>query len=506
MRRAACALLGLVAAACHDVEPLPAPDLAGAAMVLMLYRQDGALVRAAVVEPDQGLPPLSRETSRTVEVVAAGYPCPRGVYGLRAGEQTLLNMPNASGTIPAPMRASALGVTTDSANGGWTAVEPRGPSMNDVLTRLAMSADLCPQVVVERLDFDPDPSGNRLEDVDVESTTALGGGRALVVTSTTRVRGGGPDAELRRAFVIDDRGVTTPVDIVIRGTGTSSLPRGLFAGDSRGRVWHIARNGKVSRGTIEGGLDFLVDVDLGPYDMTEALVADSAITGEPAMFVAAVDGDLRGVVLEVGGQHNPVVRSVGASYPRLGAVSGDELFVGSLGLFEPAITRVVRDASGTWVTGRAPLPELPMGLEDGWVETTASVSVDPRGRVVLTQSFLDPPFYTRNGSSWFEQQGGTWQRADGVDLGFAALDSVALGDGVIAVAGTREDDSTVVFRQRNAGICHHIDYTRTRGRGNEGPAMVPLDHDTLLIIPEHTRSQAQIARVVSRPPACLDGP
>ena len=519
------ALVALCAAGCHETQALPAPDLTGAGSALVLYTSAGIPTRAELVDAAQGLPPFARDIAPETVVTAVAYACATAVYGLEAGPLELLPEPRTNLGLPSALRASSLRLAgaVDAAALAWASVDVTAEPLYTTLRRVDVEVDLCPDMVMEPLAFDPDPSITVLEATWIEAAVPLGDGRAVVVTRHE-------DGE-RQVFVIDRRGVVTTSTLAYRGGGYTALPPGFLRRDARGTLWHFGATSTttprspIARGTLEGGLDVVADFN-PPGSLTDVALLDAPEGGGPPTALLTMEqpnssGGVGSRVVEVQLVGEPravveldtheVVRRLPGNAPVLEVVSSDEFVVANTSLVSRTLDRY-RRADGEWMST---VEDLPEPLEDPRLEShterTGDLVVDSLGHATLFHTWTIPRSNDLAflGTSVVERRGGRWRRDERAIFSdtLSAMVVTRVDDGLTVVSGWADGgraDTRVALYQRGAGLCAVESFVRPFGNTRVAPTAVTLDEDTILVLPGRTSGRPFLWRRTTRPPACAN--
>jgi hypothetical protein len=523
--RACLPLVVVCAAGCHETQVLPAPDLGGAGSALVLYTSAGIPTRAELVDAAQGLPPFARDITPETIVTAVAYACAPAVYGLAPGPLELLPEPRTNLGLPSAQRASSLRLAgaVDTEALAWASVDVTVEPLYTTLRRVDVDVDLCPAMVVETLDFDPDPSIPVLEATWIEAALPLGDGRAVVVTRHE-------DGE-RQVFVIDRRGAVTTSTLAYRGGGYTALPPGFLRRDARGTLWHFGATSTttprspIARGTLEGGLDVVANFD-PPGTLTDVALLDAPEGGGPPTALLTLaqpnsSGGVGGRVVEVqlvGEPHavvkldtHEVVPRLPGNAPVLEVVRSDEFVVANTSFVSRTLDRYHR-VDGAWMSTVEDLPEpLEAPLLESHTERTGDLVVDSLGHATLFHTWTIPRSndVAFLGTSVVERRDGRWQRDDRAIFSdaLAAMVVARVDDGLTVVSGWADGgraDTRVALYQRGAGLCAVESFARPFGTTRVAPTAVALDQDTILVLPGRTAGRAFLWRRASRPAACAN--
>lgn len=515
------ALVLVCAAGCQETQVLPAPDLTGAGAALVLYTSAGIPTRVELADAAQGLPPFARDVTPETVVTAVAYACAPAVYGLEAGPLELRAEPRTNLGLPSALRASSLRLAgaLDTEALAWTSVDVTAEPLYATLRRVDVEVDLCPDMAVEPLDFDPESSIPSLEATWIDAALPLGDGRALVVTRQ--------DGRNRQVFEIDRRGTITTSTLAYRGH--AALPPGLLRRDAHGTLWHFSatsstvRLSPIARGTLEGGLDVVASFD-PPGDLTDVALLDPPEGGGPptALLTTAQANSSGGVgsrVLEVRLVGEPgavmeldtheVVRRQPGNAPVLGVVSNEELVVANAGPVSRTLDRYHR-VDDAWMSTHEDLPPpLDSPLLESHIERTGDIVIDSLGRATLFHTWTRPRANDLAflGTGVIEPRGGRWRRDERTIFAdtLSAIAATRVDDGLTVVSGWADGgraDTRVALYQRGAGLCAVESFVRPFGTTRAAPVVVALDEDTILVLPGRTLGRAFLWRRLSRPPAC----
>jgi hypothetical protein len=523
--RAYLTLVVACAAGCHETQALPAPDLTGAGSALVLYTSAGIPQRAELVDAAQGLPPFARDITPETVVTAVAYACAPAAYGLETGPLELLAEPRINLGLPSALSASSLRLAgaVDAEALAWASVDVTAEPLHTTLRRVDADVNLCPDMVVDELDFDPDPSITFLEATWIEAAVGLGDGRALVVTRHESGAG--------RVFLIDRRGDVTTSTLAYRGSDRATLPPGFVRRDVHGTLWHFSATSTrtpihtIARGTLEGGLDVVATFD-PPGSLTEvALLEPPEGGGPPAALLtlsqANSSGGVGSRVVEVPLVGEPravvevdtreVVRRMLGNAPVLEVVSHEEFVVANATSFSRTFERYQR-VDGAWMSAVEDLPEpLDAPMLESHTERTGDLVIDRLGRATLFNTWTIPRVddLAFLGTGVVERRDGRWQRDDRAVFSdtLSAIAATRVDDGLTVVSGWADGgraDTRVALYQRGAGLCALESFGRPFGNTRVAPAAVTLDEDTILVLPGRTVGRAFLWRRTSRPPACAN--
>lgn len=520
--RAYLTLVVACAAGCHETQALPAPDLTGAGSALVLYTSAGIPQRAELVDAAQALPSFARDVAPETVVTAVAYACTPAVYGLAPGPLELLPEPRTNLGLPSALRASSLRLAgaVDTEALAWTSVDVTAEPHASALRRVDVEVDLCPDMVIEPLAFDPDPSIPVLEATWIDAALPLGDGRALVVTHR--------EGSARQVFELDRSGAVTTSTLAYRGQ--AALPPGFLRRDAYGTLWHFGatstttRLSPIARGTLEGGLDVVATFD-PKGELTDVALLDAPESGGPptallTMAQANSSGGIGSRVVEALVVGEPravgeldtreVVRRILRNAPVLAVVGRDEFLVANADPSSPTIDRH-RRMEGVWMSTVEDLPEpLDSPLLESHTERTGDLVVNSLGQATLFQTWTIPRVndVAFLGTSVVERRDGRWQRDDRAIFSdaLAAITVTRVDDGLTVVSGWADGgraDTRVALYQRGAGLCAVESFVRPFGTTRAAPAVVALDQDTILVLPGRALGRAFLWRRTSRPPpAC----
>lgn len=505
-------LLAGATTGCHEVVELPAPDLDGAAAALVVYGSGDTVlgVEAIDVAGGQRFSAFSRNDELTTEVMVLSYACPLSVLGLVAGRQELRAVPSPGAGVPTGVRLQRLDLRgpAGSMQPEWRDDDPADPVVVSALARMPLppggSCNLFGADITQ-IPVDIDVSDPRRADSSFEAAVSLGGGQALVLTSS---RG------QQRAWLISSAGVVSATTLTYRDVMTSTVPRGVLTGDARGRLWHVSSQGVVARGTLADGLDVVGRVDM-PGAVVAVAAADEANRADPVLFVTARRSQGHVVVEYPSGE--VIAESDLFGLPTVIAHSPDELTILTLDIGDQNLLHAQRRPDGSWATEVEPLP-APLA-ERG--ESTEIVSTGVRlreGRVVAGTTLYERRgfFFSFRGSSMITRSARGWQRAArSYQAERVALLATDLGGALVALTSVRDinriEGGTIDLYQLDAGSCGQLQVSAQRQtNGNIGGLLdvahvVPVDPTTTLILTIGSPRSILLRR--SRPgPSCLGAP
>lgn len=507
------ATLVLIAAACHQVVELPAPDLTGASSALVLYASGdtGVGVEAIDVAAGQRFSAFSRNDDLTTEVIVLSYACPLSVLGLTAGRQELRAVPSAGTSIPTGVRLQRLDLRgpAGSTQPEWRDDDPANPVVLATLARMPLPpgggcALFGAEITQQTIDIDVLPMG-RLSAVD--AAVSLGDGHALVLTSTLGQQ---------RAWLVSSNGVVSETTLTYRDVVTSSVPKGALTSDARGRLWHVSDGGAVARGTLAQGLEVVGRVT-ARGGVRSVIAADDTSLAEPTLFIVAGAAEGDGSVVFEYPSDRVVAESGVFGLPTVIANSRDDLTIIALDILDLNLVHARRTADGTWLTEVEPLP-APVP-EAGRSTEVASAGVRLReGRTVAVTSLYERRgfFPTFKGTYVVTRSARGWQRAArGYQPDRVTLLATDLGGGLLALTSVSElfriTGGTIDIYQLDAGSCGELRVSAERQPARMGidlrevARVVPLDPTTTLVLSAGVPRSVLIRR--SRPgPSCLGAP
>ncbi|MCC7385717.1 MAG: hypothetical protein IT384_27960 [Deltaproteobacteria bacterium] len=256
-------LLGaaLISAACHRVDSLSLPPLESGGSIVLIATSGEAPVSLFAQDSGSELSLPVFSYTDDLELTALDYACPLESLGLAPGEQRRLPEPSDRTKLPPPRAA-------------WTSrVESSGPSawaptieLDSVAAAAFQSIELPDDHLCGLYVSSVDVSGIRVPERSLLWTAfvlPLPEQRALIATQDG----------VFYLFDLTRREVTLPtIDVRDRSGGSTHAPSAAALRLSSGEIVLFGEDGRVARGTIEGG--FVLDALRGPPKPRAAIATD----------------------------------------------------------------------------------------------------------------------------------------------------------------------------------------------------------------------------------------
>lgn len=539
MRTGALLLAVLLLVSCQDVLMLPAPPDTEAGAQLLLWMQESTVVRLDAADVPAGAPITpgsfslpSGPTDRPLSLVQLGFACTLRELGLPAQELALRDEPETAAVeVPLPRSTKVLDLL--SADPRW--VTPIPPlDLSATLRRLPLAdGAYCRSLGAEAgVGINTTPitiagQGVGFEGIEVEWAIHTGAGEGLVSLNAVSL------STRSVQFRLTLEGLT-PTELRYRSGGRSTpLPRGRMTRAADGSLWFVSQVGDVAHGRPESGLDVVGHIDwFGTRGSTTAAhVTDIwALNagGAERLFVGYThdhggfldDPEAAIFAYVPGGAPELVDSAVGFGHPAIAAASDGSLWIAGLELFKGHLRHAHRQSDGTWQREEI---EIPTRAGDqrpaiALAPTHVEVLPDQRLRVIVAwvhlKEIIGLTHLSVPGAAILE---GPPDRLAWVDksegAGAITTDVLELPDKLLVIASLDGNNmaslSLIHPEVRNCGGIRMLAgpaYDERVGSDNYDRLrafVVPLDEDSVAVLPSHSLVPGYIFRRPTRGPRCL---
>lgn len=539
MRSGAPLLAVVLIAACQDLLVLPAPPDTGAGAQLLLWMEENKVVRLDSADVAAGAPiipgPFSRRSTapqKPLSLVQLSFGCTLRELGLPAEQLALRDEPATAGVeVPSPRSTQVLDLA--SADPRWTA--PMPPlDLSATLRRLPLeNGTYCRNLGAEvGVGINTTPitvSGMTpsFEEIEVEWALHMGPGEGLV--SLNAVRLSTRSAQFR--LTLDGM---TPTELSYRDGGRPTpLPRGRMTRAPDGSLWFVSQAGDVAHGSREHGLDVVGHLEwFGTHGSTTAAhVANVWVLnagGAERLFVAYTqdaggffeDSEAAIFAYVPGSPPELVDAAEGFGYPSIAAASDGSVWIAGMELLKGHLHHGQRQSDGRWQLEEV---AIPMREDDprpmiALAPTHVEVLPDQRLRVIVAWVYLREIIGLRHlsvpmaailegppdGLAWVSKSEGA---------GAITTDVLDLPDNLVVIASLDGNNmaalSLIQHEVRGCGGIRMLaspayqerleadNYDRLRA------FVVPLDADSVAVLPSYSQVPAYVFRRPTRAPRCL---